>query len=162
MAGPVWRRRAARVVLLDREGRVLLLNAIDPADASKPNWWELPGGGINPGEDSADTAVRELYEETGLENTEMGPCVWTRHTQFEFGGFSFDQHERIHIAWCDGGDVHPKGLELLEMDSFQGWKWWELDDLLASDVPTWPSRIRDYLPDLVKGNLPPEPVDVGD
>ena len=38
------RRNAARVVLLDPGGRVLLLRASDPADQAKPPWWEIPGG----------------------------------------------------------------------------------------------------------------------
>jgi len=63
------RRQAARVVLLDPAGSVLLLQANDPADAQKPAWWEIPGGGIDHGESSAEAARRELWEETGLEVT---------------------------------------------------------------------------------------------
>jgi 8-oxo-dGTP pyrophosphatase MutT (NUDIX family) len=162
VAGPVWRRRAARVVLLDPAGRVLLLNAVDPADPSKPAWWEIPGGGINPGEDSADTAKRELYEETGIVDVEIGPCVWIRDTEFDFGGFHFIQNERIHVAWCDGGDVRPQALELLEMEAFLGGGWWTVDDLRETTTQTWPSELRDLLPALVAGDLPDPPLVIGD
>jgi 8-oxo-dGTP pyrophosphatase MutT (NUDIX family) len=96
----VWtlRRQAARVVLLDPGDRVLLLEASDPADASKGSWWELPGGGIERGEASGVAAARELYEETGIDGVDMGPCVWRQHAQFTFGGYHFDQHEHIHVA----------------------------------------------------------------
>ena len=35
----------------------------------KPGVWALPKGNIAPGEDPADTAVREVLEETGIEGT---------------------------------------------------------------------------------------------
>src|SRR4029077_20618010 len=41
------RRKAARVVLLNEDAHVLLLSARDPADHTKPRWWEIPGGGID-------------------------------------------------------------------------------------------------------------------
>nr|CTQ89687.1 hypothetical protein [Kibdelosporangium sp. MJ126-NF4] len=34
--------------------------------------WELPGGTVEPGEPSRDTAVREIAEETGLKVTVIG------------------------------------------------------------------------------------------
>lgn len=33
--------------------------------------WQLPQGGLNPGEDPIKAALRELYEETGMETVEM-------------------------------------------------------------------------------------------
>ena len=157
------RRKAARVVLLDSAGQVLLISARDPADASKPPWWEIPGGGIDPHESSADAARRELHEETGIVDAEIGPCVWTQHSVFSFGGFDFDQHERIHVAWCDRVDmatVRPAGLEALEALAFGEPKWWGLDELLTSEERVLPHRLREFLPDLVAGHLPDEPHDI--
>ena len=160
MSAWTWQRRAARVVLLDRLGRVLLLNNQDPADSSKGPWWEIPGGGVDPGETSEQAALRELHEETGIA-AELGPCVWTQQTEYDFGGYHFQNDERIHVAWCDGGEARPAHLEYLEALAYLGHRWWELDELLSSDVPVLPVRLREFLPDLVAGRLPQEPVDIG-
>ncbi|MCB1248104.1 MAG: NUDIX domain-containing protein [Acidimicrobiales bacterium] len=155
------RRQAARVVLLNAAGEVLLLEAIDPADRSKGTWWEIPGGGIDPHEDSADAARRELHEETGILEVTVGPCVWIQHAQFTFGGLHFDQHERVHVAWTeDAHEVRPAALELLEAAAFRGHRWWGLDDLLQAPVKVLPHRLREFLPDLVAGRLPDDPLDI--
>jgi 8-oxo-dGTP pyrophosphatase MutT (NUDIX family) len=155
------RRRAARVVLLNEAREVLLLSARDPADASKPSWWEIPGGGIDGGESDTDAARRELFEETGIVEVEIGPCVWTQHSVFDFGGLHFDQHEVVHVAWCANGlDVRPARLELLEAAAFGGHRWWNLDDLMAGAEPVLPVRLREFLPALVEGELPHPPIDI--
>ena len=58
-----WRGRrvGSAVVVLDDRGRVLLVRHT----YGRLNW-ELPGGVSEPGENFADTALRELREETGL------------------------------------------------------------------------------------------------
>ena len=96
------RRPAARVVLLDGEGRIFLVNAEDPLDPYKPAWWEIPGGGIDLGEDSAVAANRELVEETCIEHAEMGTPIGTQPLQFIFGGPFFASHEWIPLSWSDG------------------------------------------------------------
>ena len=37
--------------------------------------WTVPGGGIEPGENSVDAAIREVKEETGLD-VSIGKLVW--------------------------------------------------------------------------------------
>ena len=155
-----FRRPCARTVLLDREGRIFLIRAEDPVDPYKPEWWEIPGGGMGRGEPSAHAALRELHEETGIPGVEMDPCVWTQQTEYTFAGYHFESDDFIHVAWCDGGEYDPRGLEALEAAAFQGARWWTLEDLLANDDPTVPHRLREFLPALVAGEIPAEPIDI--
>ena len=154
------KRPAARVVLLDRSARIFMVNAEDPLDPYKPSWWEIPGGGVAHGEDSATAAARELYEETGISDVEMGPVIWTQRVLFTFGGYHFDSDEKIHVAWCDGGSYQPKHLEALEAAAFLGARWWEVDELLTSSEPVLPERLRDYLGPIARGQIPATPIDI--
>jgi putative (di)nucleoside polyphosphate hydrolase len=55
-------RRGVGVMLLNREGKIFVGARIDnDADA-----WQMPQGGIDKGEESWATALRELEEETGI------------------------------------------------------------------------------------------------
>jgi 8-oxo-dGTP diphosphatase len=59
------RRIGVYGVSLDEAGRVLLVRG---APASKrPGEWQLPGGGVDHGEDPSRALVREFDEETGLD-----------------------------------------------------------------------------------------------
>jgi 8-oxo-dGTP pyrophosphatase MutT (NUDIX family) len=55
----LWLSTAAGAVF-DSDGRVLLGRRSDTGN------WALPGGIIDPGEEPADAAVREIFEETGV------------------------------------------------------------------------------------------------
>lgn len=55
-------RIGAYAVITDSSGRMLLPHWYSAGFASA---WTLPGGGADPGEDPADTAVREVFEESG-------------------------------------------------------------------------------------------------
>ncbi len=154
------KRPAARVVLLDRESRIFLINSSDPGDSSKASWWEIPGGGIDPGESSAEAAHREIIEETGITDFELGPCIWTQECQFTFAGYFFDSQEWIHVAWCDGGEYNPQGLEYFEALAFKGAKWWDIESLLESNEPVLPPRLREFIAPIAAGELPEEPIDI--
>lgn len=55
------RRKAARAVIFDNEGRVGLLHV------SKQKYYKLPGGGVEEGEDVRTALDRECQEELGVE-----------------------------------------------------------------------------------------------
>ena len=54
-----------RIVLTDHDGRLLMLQRAADDDVL-PGAWELPGGGIDPGETARQAAARELHEEVGV------------------------------------------------------------------------------------------------
>ncbi|KAK0329226.1 hypothetical protein LTR94_037650, partial [Friedmanniomyces endolithicus] len=55
-------RPCAGVMLLNRDGRVFVGQRLDNVLEA----WQMPQGGIDPGEEPRDAAVRELWEETGV------------------------------------------------------------------------------------------------
>lgn len=155
------KRKSARVVLLNDLEQIFLINSVDPADASKGSWWELPGGGIDPGELSADTVKRELWEEGGLSRADVGPVVWTQHVEFDFGGYHFDQDEVIHIAWTTEREVErPQGLESLEALAYRGARWWPVSEVAGSEETFLPPDLPRLLPPLLAEPLPDPPLDI--
>lgn len=55
-------RPCAGVMLLSRDGQVFVGQRLD----STLEAWQMPQGGIDPGEDALEAAYRELWEETGV------------------------------------------------------------------------------------------------
>ena len=60
-----------RVIVLDEDNRILMVKQEHP----ERTVWLVPGGGIEEGENSAQAAVREVREETGLEVEILG-LIW--------------------------------------------------------------------------------------
>lgn len=151
-------------MVLDDRDRVLLLRARDPFAPAKGEWWELPGGGVEGAEGTAAAAAREVFEETGLDGVEIGPCVWTHRARFVFAGMRFDQQEFIHVARWHGPDGdrswRPGGLEAVEALAFNGLDWWDPPALAGTRViPPW---LAQELPRYLSEGPPAEPVDLGE
>jgi putative (di)nucleoside polyphosphate hydrolase len=62
MSGDLPYRPAAGVMLLNAEGKVFVAQRLD----STLEAWQMPQGGLDPGEDARTGALRELEEETGI------------------------------------------------------------------------------------------------
>jgi TDG/mug DNA glycosylase family protein len=71
-------RNAVRAVVVAPDGRTLLLRYGNEYD----EWWIPPGGGIEPGESDEAALRRELREEIGLEEYEIGRLLWEKERFF--------------------------------------------------------------------------------
>ena len=62
MSEPTAYRPCAGIMLINAEGHIFVGQRLDSAADA----WQMPQGGIDPGEDAEAAALRELTEETGI------------------------------------------------------------------------------------------------
>ncbi|MCU1392394.1 MAG: putative hydrolase [Ilumatobacteraceae bacterium] len=149
-------REAARALVMAPDGRVLLVRFDFPARTV----WATPGGGIDPGETHEDALRRELLEEVGLADPEIGPALWDRLHVFPFINGQFDgQHERCYLVRvADVFEPTPAfSWEQLNAEYLMELRWWTLDDLRAADVITAPRALVELLTMLRDGGPPADP-----
>lgn len=139
-------RRAARILVIDGDGRVLLFRGCDPARRSH-RYWFTPGGGIYPGESPAQGAARELAEETGLRvrPEELGQPVWDDVTTFPFDGQWYRQEQQFFALRVSAWQVDTAGFNQIERNSIDGHRWWSVDALEAADERVYPPNLAEVV-----------------
>ena len=150
-------RPAGRIVLLDREGRILLFKVREPGDGTE--LWLTPGGGLLPGESYEAAARRELFEETGI-RAEVGPCVWTWEEVFTWNHVLHRAPQRFFLVRARSSLIDVTGFDAVEASFTLGHRWWSAAEIEASDELFVPERLAEHLRPLVEGQVPPTPVDL--
>lgn len=135
-------RRAARVLLVDRAGRVLLFRGFDPR-APEVRYWFTAGGGLDEGESHAQAAVRELFEETGLRvpAEELGPPVYRNVERFPFEGVWYRQEQEFFVVRVDSWQVTTSGFQPVELSSVDAHRWWSAAELERTGERFYPTDL---------------------
>ncbi len=128
----ITRQGAMAIVLSGDRCRVLLLRR------EMFILWDLPGGGLEAGEDPAQAAVRECREETGY-NIVVDRLVGVYRHQSVYG--RGDQITHAYRAHQTGGTPRRLGLEIT------GLRWCGLERFPRGLQPLQRQMIKDALPD---------------
>nr|WP_296071749.1 NUDIX domain-containing protein [uncultured Actinoplanes sp.] len=160
-----YRRRSARVLLVDGAERVLLLRALlHRGEPDRGHVWVTPGGGVEEGESLDEAASRELLEEVGVAvpPSRLGtPVAYV-------GGYA-DLHWATGVFRDDfffcrlpapEVSVDVSGMEDRERGTHTGHRWWTVDELRSTTETVWPLELGPFLAGLLAGRVPAEPVEL--
>lgn len=153
----------ARAVALDISGRVLLFHTHDPTYPELGTWWELPGGGIEPGESHRDTLIRELAEEAGIRvrPDDVGPATWRRRSTFRYRGERRYYREviaAVRIALA-APPIDGAGRVGFEDEDYFDYRWWPVSEITCSPERFYPGRLPELLNSFLDGAEIDEPLE---
>ena len=134
-------RPCVGVMLVNNEGRVFVGRRIDNREG---DWWQMPQGGVDEGEDLKEAALRELAEETGARADHVTLIQQTRESiRYDlpedligklWGGKYRGQEQIWFLARFSGAD-EDIDLEAHDPPEFCDWKWVDAEQLPDLIVP---------------------------
>lgn len=161
-------RHCVRAVMFDENGRLLLFRyKAEPQIRGKntpemTHYWGTVGGGIDAGEDDGTALRREILEETGFTDVDIGPCVWHRKCDLSFFGTPVHIDEKYFVAHTRAQEMDFSRHTEIERKYVEDVRWWTVADILASDDIMYPLNIRDLIADIAAGQYPAVPVLIED
>ncbi|MDQ2878194.1 MAG: NUDIX domain-containing protein [Pseudomonadota bacterium] len=141
-------RPAARILLLDPAGRLLLFR-FDAGDRAP--FWCTPGGAVDPGESFAAAARRELREETGFD-LDPGADVHRRTVEFiTLENVPVIAEERYFLVRAPSVAIDTSRHTDLERRVMRHWHWFERDSIANHHETIYPEDLTQILLDVTGG-----------
>ena len=154
--GEPFLREAVRALVVDDDGRTLLVRF----EFSAGTRWALPGGGIDAGESVREALRRELIEEIGLYDPEIGPQLWMRTHHIRFHIWDGQREQVFVVRVPNGFEPQPMlSWEQLHDESVYELRWWTADELDELQPQTNPPQLAQALRSYVEFG-PPDEIDV--
>lgn len=124
-------RPCVGIMLVNSAGQAFVGKRIDTQEG---DWWQMPQGGVDEGEDLLDAAIRELFEETGIAQHHVEIVARTQQELLYdlpeellgklWKGRYRGQRQHWFLARFGGSDADVR-LDTHEPPEFNAWKWIE-------------------------------------
>lgn len=134
-------RRAARVVVFDTQGRVLLFRH---AGSHGRSFWATPGGGLEDGETFEQAAHREASEELGVTNTSLR-LLWEATNDFMHVDRPVHQQERYFLMEGACQDLLRGVQSVHQQEGILETRWWTQAELEATTEAVFPEELASQL-----------------
>lgn len=154
-------RRTARALLIGPTDRLLLIRFEDLRPAGPHIFWATAGGGIEAGETALQAAAREVFEETGMTDLDLGPVVWTHEHVLELRGEPVLFREDYVLARAPTEIVSTANMTAEERNVARELRWWTADEIAASEEILYPAGLAVLLRPILEGALPAKPLRLG-
>jgi 8-oxo-dGTP diphosphatase len=120
-------RRSARAILLDRTGRVLLIQFVVPRDGNTFIFWATPGGSVEPGETDLEAAKREIKEELAV-NVELTGPVHSSVDRFMHNGAFVESTDTFFIGSLDQEAPQLQAAAEEGRAAMRAIRWWSTNE----------------------------------
>ena len=160
-------RHSIKIILLNETDDLLLMRIDDPrtkgiGEDYKGPFWTMIGGQIEPGESVLEAAARELFEETGIsgKGVSFGPIVWFGEYDLILYGKPTHIKQRFIVAKTKQQALSLANLTQDEAKIVTQLAYFSLHDIIHSNEIIYPIPLPDYLPDIIAGKYPRDPIEI--
>jgi 8-oxo-dGTP pyrophosphatase MutT (NUDIX family) len=135
-------RRAARLIVLDPEGRALMFRYDVPG---RPPFWVTAGGECEPDESFEEAARRELLEETGI-IADPGPQIAQMTPEFiTVQGEPVQADERFFLIRVAAAAIDTSRHTATEQALMTQHHWFTLEELADWPEAVFPVELADMI-----------------
>jgi 8-oxo-dGTP pyrophosphatase MutT (NUDIX family) len=141
-------RKSARAILLNEDNLMLWQHCRDDIGrGGQTTFWCPPGGGLETEESFEQALSRELWEEVGLQNVDIGPHAATVSAQIMNSGESIFEESRIYVVRV----IAPELRFEAPLERHLGWRWWSAQEISASSELFLPPEIIGICSEIAQG-----------